>query len=78
MINLADLFLTAQEQAATNIADNLLSGARHLRINQLTPFGIKLHDTDAVHDMAERGAKVGEDLFTPVRSRFLEGYYAPD
>jgi patatin-like phospholipase/acyl hydrolase len=78
VVNLSDLFFAAQEHAATTIADNLLSRARHLRVNQLTPSEIKLDDTEAIEDMAERGAKVGEDWFIPVRSRFLDGYYATE
>jgi hypothetical protein len=44
----------------------------------MTPSEIKLDDAEAIDDMAQRGAKVGEDSFIPVRSRFLDGYYAID
>lgn len=73
-----DLFFAAQEHAAASLADSLLSLARHLRINQRTPSAIKLDDTEAIEDMALRGANVGEDSFIAVRSRFLDGFHAPD
>jgi hypothetical protein len=74
----ADLFFAAQEYAATDLADCLLSPSRHLRINQQTPSEIKLDDAEAIEDMAERGANVGKNSFVSVRSRFLDGFYAPD
>jgi len=72
----ADLFFAAQEHAAATIADSLLSRARHLRVNQQTPSEIKLDDTDAIEDMAQRGGNVGADSFVAVRSRFLDGFHA--
>lgn len=74
----ADLFFAAQESAATTLADCLLGGSRHLRINQPTPCEIKLDDREAIEDMAERGANVGMKSFASVRSRFLDGFHAPD
>jgi patatin-like phospholipase/acyl hydrolase len=74
----ADLFFAAQEHAAAALADSLLTRARHLRVNQQTPTEIKLDDTDAIEDMAQRGANVGKDSFVAVRSRFLDGFHAPD
>ncbi|QDV09327.1 Putative sporulation hydrolase CotR [Planctomycetes bacterium Poly30] len=75
---IADLFFAAQEHAAATTADALLSQARHLRINQQTPTEIKLDDAEALEDLAQRGANVGKDSFIPVRSRFLDGFYAAD
>jgi uncharacterized protein len=74
----ADLFFAAQESAALNLANGLLSRSRHLRINQLTPVEIKLDDTDALDDMAKRGSDAGRDSFDIVRSRFLDGIHAAD
>lgn len=74
----ADLFFAAQEHAAATLGDALLSRARHLRVNQQLPTAIKLDDTEALEDMAQRGANVGKDSFVAVRSRFLDGFYAPD
>ncbi len=74
----ADLFFAAQEHAASKLADSLLSRARHLRVNQQTPTEIKLDDTEALEDMAQRGANVGKDSFVAVRSRFLDGFHEPD
>jgi hypothetical protein len=72
------LFFAAQEHAATTIADCLLSPARHLRVNQQAPTEIKLDDTMAIDDMALRGSNVGQDSFVAARSRFLDGFRAPD
>jgi patatin-like phospholipase/acyl hydrolase len=74
----ADLFFAAQEHAARNLADSFLGHARHLRVNQQTPSVIKLDDKDAIEDMALRGTNVGQDTFISVRSRFLDGFHAPD
>lgn len=74
----ADLFFAAQEHAAATLADSFLSLARHLRINQQTPSEIKLDDTEAIEDMALRGENVAKDSFVAVRSRFLDGFHAPD
>jgi uncharacterized protein len=74
----ADLFFAAQEHAATTLADSFLGPARHLRVNQETPTEIKLDDTEAIEDMALRGSNIGQDSFVAVRSRFLDGLYAPD
>lgn len=74
----ADLFFAAQEYAATTLADALLSRARHLRVNQQTPTEIKLDDTEAIEDMAQRGVNVGADSFVAVRSRFLDGFHSAD
>ena len=73
-----DLFFAAQEHAAAQLADGLLSPARHLRVNQQTPTEIKLDDAEAIGDMALRGSNVGQDSFEAVRSRFLDGFHAPD
>lgn len=73
-----DLFFAAQEHAAGVLADSLLSPTRHLRVNQQTPSEIKLDDTDALLDMVQRGTHVGKDSFIAVRSRFLDGFHAPD
>lgn len=74
----ADLFFAAQEHAATTIADCLLTRARYLRINQLSPTEIKLDDAEAIEDMARRGANIAADSFVAVRSRFLDGFHAKD
>lgn len=74
----ADLFFAAQEHAATAIAESFLGPARHLRVNQQTPSEIKLDDTEAIEDLALRGANVGKDSFIAVRSRFLDGFHVPD
>ena len=74
----ADLFFAAQEHAAATMADSLLGPARHLRVNQQSPSEIKLDDIEAIEDMAIRGANVGKDSFIAVRSRFLDGFHAPD
>lgn len=74
----ADLFFAAQEHAATELADSFLSPARHLRVNQQTLCEIKLDDVEAIEDMAQRGANIGKDSFVAVRSRFLDGFHAPD
>ena len=73
-----DLFFAAQEHAAAILADSFLGPARHLRINQQTPSEIKLNDKSEIDNMALRGANVGKDSFISVRSRFLDGNYAPD
>lgn len=74
----ANLFFAAQEHAAATLATSLLSNARILRVNQLTPSAIKLDDTEAIEDMALRGSNVGQDSFSIVRSRFLDGLHPPD
>lgn len=74
----ADLFFAAQEHAATLLADSLLGVTRHLRVNQQTPSAIKLDDTEALEEMALRGANVGKDTFVAVRSRFMDGFHVPD
>jgi patatin-like phospholipase/acyl hydrolase len=74
----ADLFFAAQEHASATLATSLLSNARILRVNQLTPSAIKLDDTEAMKDMALRGSNVGQDTFSIVRSRFLDGLHPPD
>jgi patatin-like phospholipase/acyl hydrolase len=74
----ADLFFAAQEHAAGSLADCFLSRSRHLRVNQQSPTEIKLDDAEAIKDMALRGANVGQDFFTSVRSRFLDGIHTPD
>jgi hypothetical protein len=74
----ADLFFAAQEHASVTLADSLLSRARHLRVNQLTPSEILLDDTRAIEDMAVRGANVAADSFEVVRSRFLDGIHVQD
>lgn len=74
----ADLFFAAQEHASAMLADSLVSLARHLRVNQQTPCEIKLDDKEAIEDMALRAANVGQDSFLTVRSRFLDGFHAPD
>jgi hypothetical protein len=74
----ADLFFAAQEHAAATLANSFLSLARHFRVNQQTTSEIKLDDKEAIDDMALRGANVGQDTFVTVRSRFLDGFHAPD
>ena len=46
-------------------------------LNQKTPMEIKLDDAEAIEDMTERGNDVGKDSFVAVRSRFLDGMFAP-
>ena len=74
----SDLFFAAQESAASTLSDGLLSRARHLRVNQLTPIEIKLDNADALAEMTLRGAEVGQDTFSDVKSRFLDGIFASD
>ncbi|ACD89666.1 Patatin [Chlorobium limicola DSM 245] len=74
----ADLFFSAQEHAAAELADSFLSPARHLRVNQQALCEIKLDDIEAIEDMAQRGANVGKDSFIAVRSRFLDGFHTAD
>lgn len=74
----ADLFFAAQEHSALEIANALLTPARHLRINQQTPSPILLDDTEALEDMVKRGDILGQDSFAAVRSRFLDGFHVPD
>ena len=73
-----DLFFAAQEHAASVMAESFLGPAHHLRVNQQTPSEIPLDNTDAIEDMATRGASVGRDTFSSVRSRFLDGIHVPD
>lgn len=73
----ADLFFAAQEHAAGALADSLLGRTRHFRVNQQTPYEIKLDDTEAIADLTLRGMHVGQDTFAIIRSRFLDGYTAP-
>jgi len=68
------LFFAAQERAAAALADNLLTPARHLRVDQHAPTEIKLDDFEAIDDLALRGSNVGQDSFVAVRSRFLDGF----
>ncbi len=75
--NSADLFFAAQEHGALVLAENFLGPTRHLRVNQQTPMEIKLDDAKAIEEMAERGNDVGKDSFVAVRSRFLDGMFAP-
>jgi len=74
----ADLFFAAQESGAAMLADWLLSQARHLRVNQQTPNAIALDDTSALTQLCQRGSNLGMDTFAAVRSRFLDGFFAPD
>ncbi len=39
--------------------------------------GTTLDDAEAIEDMTERGNDVGKDSFVAVRSRFLDGMFAP-
>lgn len=75
--DIAELFFAAQSSAATQLANHLLSRARHLRVNQQTPFEIKLDATDAIDKLSERGSNIGAELFDVVRSRFLDGSCPP-
>jgi len=49
-----------------------------LRVDQHAPTEIKLDDFEAIDDLALRGSNVGQDSFVAVRSRFLDGFLAPD
>jgi hypothetical protein len=73
-----DLFFSAQEFGAATLAERFLSSSRYLRINQQTPGEIKLDDTKAIEDLASRGALLAQQTFLAVRSRFLDGFHAPD
>jgi hypothetical protein len=42
------------------------------------PSAILLDNISAIEDMARRGDNVGKDSFIAVRSRFLDGFHAPD
>ncbi|WP_353071208.1 CBASS cGAMP-activated phospholipase [Tunturiibacter gelidiferens] len=72
----SDLFFAAQENAAAMLADGLLTRARHLRVNRMTPTEIPLDNFAAIDELARRGDDVGKDTFEPVRSRFLNGVRA--
>jgi hypothetical protein len=74
----ADLFFAAQEHAALTLATTFLGLSRHYRVNQQTPRAIPLDDKAAIEEMALRGSNVGLDTFPAVRSRFLDGFHAPD
>ena len=73
----ADLFFAAQEHAAENLADALIGRSKLLRINQQAACEISLDDSKAINDLAERGSSVGRETFVSVRSRFLDGDFAP-
>lgn len=73
-----DLFFAAQEHASVEIANSLLTPARHLRVNQQTPTPIPLDDVGAIKDLIQRGDQLGASSFAAVRSRFLDGFHAPD
>jgi uncharacterized protein len=73
-----DLFFAAQEHAAVEIANSLLTPARHLRVNQQTPGEIPLDDVEAIDSMIARGDNLGTDTFSAVSSRFLDGFHSPD
>jgi patatin-like phospholipase/acyl hydrolase len=74
----SNLFFAAQESAAARLADAFLTKARHLRVNQQTKEPISLDNTGALKDMISRADAVGQDYFSAVRSRFLDGYHVPD
>lgn len=74
----ADLFFAAQENGALLLAESFLGLTRHLRVNQKTPVEIKLDDTAAISEMADRGNEAGKDSFASVRSRFFDGRFAPN
>lgn len=71
-----DLFFAAQEHGALALAESFLGPTRHLRVNQQTPVEIKLDDTAAIQDMANRGNEAGKEHFAEVRSRFFDGQHA--
>ncbi|NWL48705.1 Patatin [Pseudomonas hunanensis] len=71
-----DLFFAAQEHGALALAESFLGPTRHLRVNQQTPAEIKLDDTEAIQEMAERGNEAGKEHFAEVRSRFFDGQHA--
>ncbi|MBH3442368.1 patatin-like phospholipase family protein [Pseudomonas moraviensis] len=75
-LNSADLFFAAQEHGALTLAESFLGPTRHLRVNQQTPFEIKLDDAEAIEDMAGRGNEAGKDHFAEVRSRFFDRHHA--
>lgn len=69
----ADLFFAAQEHGALVLAESFLGPTQHLRVNQQSPLEIKLDDSEAIQELAERGNDVAKDSFAEVRSRFLDG-----
>lgn len=71
-----DLFFAAQEHGALALAESFLGPTRHLRVNQQTPAEIKLDDTEAIQEMAQRGNEAAKEHFAEVRSRFLDGQRA--
>ncbi len=73
-----DLFFAAQEHAASTISTSLLSPSRYLRVNQQSSKPIDLDDTASIEEMVTRGAQVGRDSFSTVRSRFLDATYVAD
>lgn len=72
----ADLFFAAQEHGALTLAESFLGPTRHVRVNQQTPLGIKLDESEAIEDMATRGNDVGKEHFIEVRSRFFDSNHA--
>lgn len=78
MIPISNLFFASQETAAPMIAANLLTAARHLRVNQQTPEAISLDNVAAIGDMTRRGEEIAIDTFPSVRTRFFDGNHAPD
>ena len=72
----ADLFFAAQEHGALMLAESLLGPTRHLRVNQQTPYEIKLDDIEAIDDLASRGNDLAKETFIHVRTRFFDGSYA--
>lgn len=74
---LSNLFFAAQETASVKLVNDLLTRARHLRINQQTRDEIPLDNVAAIDDLATRGSNVALDWFTAVRSRFLDGFHVP-
>ncbi|WP_345973007.1 CBASS cGAMP-activated phospholipase [Sulfurimonas diazotrophicus] len=73
-----DLFFSAQEHAASIMADGFLGPAHHLRINQQASSEIKLDDAEAIAELTSRGNDIGKDSFVAVRSRFFDGTHVPD
>lgn len=70
-----DLFFSAQEHGAQVLAESFLGPTRHVRVNQQTPVEIKMDDSEAIQEMAQRGNEVGKDHFAEVRSRFFDGQH---
>jgi hypothetical protein len=76
--NISNLFFAAQESGSSMLATELVSGARHYRVNSPMPGTIAMDDPKAIDQLAELGRDTGKDTFEVVKSRFLDGIHVAD